>query len=103
MRWVLTCAAVRAHVSHSTLLVSCRLSFLPFPPLVTPVSGRGYSPPQRRRESRATRKFGLDIVGSGGGGKRVITSQNMACFSAVHPKTVCASLEQETCLQLTSQ
>jgi len=43
VRWVLACA-VRAHVSHSTLLVSCRLSFPFSSRLITPVSG-DYSPP----------------------------------------------------------
>jgi hypothetical protein len=106
------CAAVRAHVSHSTPLVACRLSFRvpPFPPpLVTPSSG-DYSPPQpaagegragigRRRVMHACMVEGK---------RRGIISQNMACFSAVHPQkanTVCASSEQETsCAQLlTSQ
>lgn len=48
---------VRAHVSHSTLLVSCRLFsftflFSLFPEII-----------RRRGESRARRKFGLGVVG----------------------------------------
>jgi len=55
-----------AHVSHSTLLVSCRLSFF-FPLsrllLLQSVEIIRRRRPQRERESRAPRKFGLDIVG----------------------------------------
>lgn len=103
-------AAVRAHVSHSTPLVACRLSFrVPFS--TTPC----YSI-QWRLFAAAARSWGgesRDWTSSCDacmveGKRRGIISQNMACFSAVHPQkanTVCASSEQETsCAQLlTSQ
>lgn len=54
--------AVRAHVSHSTPLVACRLSFrVPFsnfhPLLVVTPSSADYSPPQLGRGEQ-----GLDVV-----------------------------------------
>jgi hypothetical protein len=62
-RWVLACA-VRAHVSHSTLLVSCRLSF-PFSFKIPPY----YSSQWRLfaaaawEQSATYCEFGLGIVG----------------------------------------
>jgi len=92
----LCCAAVRAHVSHSTLLVSCRLSFFsPFPAFYYSSQWRLFAAAGRSGSGRAERHVNSDWTSWDGGGKRVIISQNMACFSAVHPKTVCASSEQE--------